>query len=447
MKIKYITLVIGIIFFKSINIMAQEVEEKAELKVGDQIPTVAISETYPGSIPLKNLKENYQRGGLIINFWASWCVPCVKEMELLGKLAKKYQTKLTVLSVTHENKETSKAFFGRHPEIDISGLTVVNGDKSFIKLFPHRYLPHNIWIDQTGMVKMITDGEQMNEKNIAKFLDHEKIDFNLKQDNLKFDALNAFLPSDSVTIYRKSISGNQSGIGAGSLIGPLLAGDKRDRIFGYNNTIGQLYWTSFYPEMNNSSEVNKKLLEVHVRDSLKILQPKSLTGTNYRSNKEWRMKNTYSYEIFHKTPIPQGELFAQMKADLVNTFGYSAVLRKKNRKAMIIKFSGKANSLRSSGGEKIFELTAKGVKIHNMKIHEIIGRFNSFFTALDPMIDDTKIDLPIDLELINPNSADGLNFKKVMALMNDKGFLFESKIRKVNILSIEDGIESSKKRL
>lgn len=47
--------------------------------------------------------DNYKGKIVVINFWASWCVPCQKEMPELVKLQKKYAAQgLQILGVTYE---------------------------------------------------------------------------------------------------------------------------------------------------------------------------------------------------------------------------------------------------------------------------------------------------------------------------------------------------------
>ncbi|MBN1129320.1 MAG: TlpA family protein disulfide reductase [Chitinispirillaceae bacterium] len=44
------------------------------------------------------------RGPVVIDFWATWCVPCMLEFKALTKLAKKYKDKqLTIIAVSQDN--------------------------------------------------------------------------------------------------------------------------------------------------------------------------------------------------------------------------------------------------------------------------------------------------------------------------------------------------------
>ena len=52
--------------------------------------------------------ENYlSNGPVLINFWATWCAPCIKEMPYLDQFEKKYKDKgFSVLAVSVDNQKS-----------------------------------------------------------------------------------------------------------------------------------------------------------------------------------------------------------------------------------------------------------------------------------------------------------------------------------------------------
>jgi len=59
-----------------------------------------------------NYSLNTAKGEVIlINFWATWCPPCIAEMPDLQELYNDYGDKVTFLFVTNEDRETVSSFF------------------------------------------------------------------------------------------------------------------------------------------------------------------------------------------------------------------------------------------------------------------------------------------------------------------------------------------------
>lgn len=60
-----------------------------------------LTSTKGSVLELKNLKTPL----VVLNFWASWCVPCLKEFPSLIALQKKYGDKVTVVGVNGDEEE------------------------------------------------------------------------------------------------------------------------------------------------------------------------------------------------------------------------------------------------------------------------------------------------------------------------------------------------------
>ncbi len=63
----------------------------------------------------KNISD-YKGKIVVLNFWATWCAPCIKEMPELNKLQSKYQDQgLTVIALSDEDKERLIKFAKKIP--------------------------------------------------------------------------------------------------------------------------------------------------------------------------------------------------------------------------------------------------------------------------------------------------------------------------------------------
>ena len=95
--------------------------------------------------------EEYRGKLVIINFWATWCAPCKKEMPSLDKLYKNSDFKnLEVFAVNMEepNKEKTKKFF---ENLKIQKLEIFfDYDLDFVKEFKLRGVPTTVLINKQG---------------------------------------------------------------------------------------------------------------------------------------------------------------------------------------------------------------------------------------------------------------------------------------------------------
>jgi len=53
-----------------------------------------------------NLHEKLAEGPVVVSFWATWCIPCLKEMPHLNRLAEKYDGKVTFIAISVDNSKS-----------------------------------------------------------------------------------------------------------------------------------------------------------------------------------------------------------------------------------------------------------------------------------------------------------------------------------------------------
>ena len=93
------------IIWDNFNLNAQQVQaDKQKYSLYEAaFQTLVLKEDAKTSIELKNLPEPI----ILVNFWASWCLPCLKEFPSLVKFQEKYQGKVRVIGINgdEENAE------------------------------------------------------------------------------------------------------------------------------------------------------------------------------------------------------------------------------------------------------------------------------------------------------------------------------------------------------
>lgn len=109
--------------------------------------------------------SDYQDGVLVLNVWASWCEPCIREMPALMEVAEDYRNKgVSVITVNSQSKEL-------RPEdaiefIEEQGLTLpvfFDSEGTFMQAFKPSSLPTTYIIDQNNVVTDVLVGEVTKE--------------------------------------------------------------------------------------------------------------------------------------------------------------------------------------------------------------------------------------------------------------------------------------------
>jgi len=76
------------------------------LKVGDKAPKINLTDIILNAPKDKNIQNKF----IVLEFWATWCAPCLSAVPHLNKLQDKYKSKknLLFISLTDEKPEKIK---------------------------------------------------------------------------------------------------------------------------------------------------------------------------------------------------------------------------------------------------------------------------------------------------------------------------------------------------
>jgi len=123
---------------------------QAALKVGDTLPDFA-SFKLEGKLP-----DTLKGKVVIVDFWASWCLPCAKSFPVLDELQKKYADRLVVLAVNvDEKKSNMEKFLQKHAV----GFTVVrDAEQKLVAVVEPATMPTSFILDGEGKVRFLHNG-------------------------------------------------------------------------------------------------------------------------------------------------------------------------------------------------------------------------------------------------------------------------------------------------
>lgn len=95
--------------------------------------------------------EEYRGSVVILNFWATWCAPCVEELPELHSVAERYRENgVVVFGVLHQDDPDRAAEFLRSLNVNLPLL--IDRDERVARRYRVRGLPHTFIIDRQGKV-------------------------------------------------------------------------------------------------------------------------------------------------------------------------------------------------------------------------------------------------------------------------------------------------------
>lgn len=132
--------------------------------VAGELPAPAADFSLPSragqSVSLAGLRGQV----VLINFWATWCGPCRKEMPLLEQIQKKYAPLgFTMLGINVEEDTTQmEAFLG---DVPVSFPVLLDPANRVSKLYDVAAMPSTVIIDRKGNVRYIHQGYQAGDES------------------------------------------------------------------------------------------------------------------------------------------------------------------------------------------------------------------------------------------------------------------------------------------
>jgi thiol-disulfide isomerase/thioredoxin len=146
-----------------------------QVKTGDKVPKYIFKEILNGD--KKPFDISTQGKPLILEFWATWCAPCIPAMKELELYQNKFGSQLEILTISNDKLKNLLRY------IDNTKATLkIASDSSHVNIFNYGIVPRTILIDKNGIVKAITTPDQLTEKLIADFIAGKEIELKVKDD-------------------------------------------------------------------------------------------------------------------------------------------------------------------------------------------------------------------------------------------------------------------------
>ncbi|QIH33836.1 TlpA disulfide reductase family protein [Sphingobacterium sp. DR205] len=302
-----------------------------QLKVGDPIPIFNLIN--PENIMGKNVDLKNMDKVVLLDFFDTYCTACIASLPKLKKLQNEMSDKTQIILVTWQDQKTISKFwqtnaFIKEHRID---LPILYADTLLKSYFPHRSIPHAVWIFKEK-VRAITHSDFITAENVQSLYQQGDIKLPLKNDFV--DEKPDMRSLDSAGIYNTIIrySHFQDGRPASS----------------YKYQLDSL--TGYY----SSSFINQPIFAAYtaiwskIRKPEFLLKPERLLWTVSDSNRYknfggpgtgqvWLSKNGISYERFDRNQRNDSIQAKIVLNDLNNLLNIDVKWTKRKRMAWVIK--------------------------------------------------------------------------------------------------------------
>jgi len=370
----------------------------AQVKNQEQVPNFKFATVL--NAPVKKADIAQFKGKLIwIEFWATWCGPCLSAMPHLQKLQTKYKDKLQVITVTSESEDRIKQYLKVKP----SNLWfAIDTASEFSKMFPHRLIPHSALISATGKLIAATLPENITESVIDSLLANKEVHLPEKVDNLTTDFIKDYFFAEDTLQTR-------------FLVQPEIKG-------------GPGMMTNF---ADKPAFEGRRLTFINVGPA--TMYSKAFGDFPYErtiNNAEEKEEKRYCLDIIVKN---KEDLMPTLKMELLKRFDLQAKTEKQLKDVYVLKITDakKFNSIprNKSGNRTYFSMHGK-IDQESITMVDFADFLESFGTYKSLIIDETnnteKLDIKFSFQPENP--------KSLTNVLTDMGLTLEKTKREVEFL-------------
>lgn len=134
------------------------------LKTGDQAPPLSFDAIIQGPPPSAVNWQTLRGKVVVLDFWGTWCAPCVADIPRTNELIAKYKDKpVQFIAVGHENAPRVESFLKTHP---INTWIALDPKVVVFRSYTAFGIPHAVVVNQKGVVAAVLSPGDLTEKVI-----------------------------------------------------------------------------------------------------------------------------------------------------------------------------------------------------------------------------------------------------------------------------------------
>jgi thiol-disulfide isomerase/thioredoxin len=131
------------------------------LKRGDHAPPLVFETMLQGPKPAEVNWDALRGKVVVLDFWGTWCAPCVAGIPHMNDLASHYEKEpVQFIAVGHENPRKVAWFLQKHR---IDAWIALDTDLSVYKDYTAFGIPYTVIVDQNGRVAAVLNPKELTE--------------------------------------------------------------------------------------------------------------------------------------------------------------------------------------------------------------------------------------------------------------------------------------------
>ncbi len=398
-------------------------QQTNRLSIGETMPDILLQNLY--NYPEAPVAFSGIQGELtIIDFWARFCGSCIASFPKMHNLQSKFKNGLRILMVNGyqgDDAEKVRAFFkqqkGRNG-LDFT-LPYILKDTLFSSFFPHKSIPHYVWIDKNRKIIAITSSEQVNEQNIIDVIAGKKVELAYKNDDLLFDGETDKLVTQDTAkttdlLFRSVITAYKENLGHSIHRTPAPEGGIAG-ISVINYSLLSFYQMAF-PEVFRLP-FNRIVIEPSVQNE-------------FYNNLNSRERKRYCYELITH-PVSSKQIITYLRTDLERCFNITAAIERRSTDCFVLKAGAGIRQIITKNIVAAADTDERSLNkyIHNGSVADLTAVLGVVLNK--PWVDETGLSKNIDLQF--PYDFYSFNLQQVKDFLLSRGLDFTEEARVIEV--------------
>ena len=134
---------------------------------GNEVKNLPIKKIMNYKVPVNSLQQ-LEATVTILDFFGTWCAPCIKALPKLETLKNKFAADLNIVLVSIEKESTLQSFISKRQPFPFS--IIVDGDNLFTDAFMPPSYPYTIILDKNRKILAILNAADITEDMLIKFI-------------------------------------------------------------------------------------------------------------------------------------------------------------------------------------------------------------------------------------------------------------------------------------